>query len=514
MVDSTNAIDDSAANAMPSRRRGLVLAGACLAGGLAISVLLFATGPVAEPETVEQPVWPVTTLRVTPGIEQQRQLVFGAVTARAEATLASEVQGKIEAILVREGDRVAAGTRVLTVDPVEQQYESAKRQAEVQRRSADLEAARAELVFLRSQRTDQAARLAAANAKLERHEQLRERRLISQGLLDDVRAQTADVRIDVQSHEQKLTQAPLRVRAAEADLAVAQAAASQAQLRLDKLALTAPFDAVVLSVDVAPGAQVPPGQALLTLADVTSYEVRLPVAPSAMPAYQRAAQQQRAGESILPIKATSDLGYRFTFDRLASRVRPGQSQVNAIFRFDAADSTALPALASTQQLIVSLPPVSNAVAVPESAIYDGERIYVVEENVLAVVPIERLGEQIHPATGERLLLVRSASLEDGARVVTTRLPRPLPGLPVRDLSAGESSRVLVQQPEMDSPIVTGQTIVPARLPVPATQSVVPATAMQHRDNRRTMAPTQTPTQAPKKQTKASVPTSRSAYGMI
>lgn len=67
---------------------------------------------------------------------------------------------------------------------------------------------------------------------------------------------------------------PVHVETAEADAARAQALLDSANATLDsQSALTAPFDGTIISVDVAPGETVVPGQAVITLADLSRYQI-------------------------------------------------------------------------------------------------------------------------------------------------------------------------------------------------------------------------------------------------
>ncbi len=117
---------------------------------------------------------------------------------------------------------------------------------------------------LEADRAEAEARIAAARAALAetrvaraRQEELAEEDFASEARLQD--AQQAEAR-------------------AEADLAAAQAARRRAELRLGDARITAPFDALVVAQDAAPGQAVSAGTVLGRLVGTTA-EIRLGLAP-------------------------------------------------------------------------------------------------------------------------------------------------------------------------------------------------------------------------------------------
>lgn len=472
------------------RRRGWMLGLGCVAVAALISTLLFLTGPNPAPAEPEPVVWPVSTMSGSPGPQQPVQLAYGRVVARASAGLAAEQQAVVAKVAVREGDRVGAGAVLVELDQREVAVELRRLTARVAQTTAQLQEAIQNLDFQQRNATEQQERLRVADAKLARHEQLRERSLISQALLDEISDQTADVRLAVRLHEQALASAPHQLSAARAERDIAQAELDRSQLQAAKLTLRAPFAAVVTSVSASVGERVLPGTVLVQVADRSSLEVRVPVADQQLALYQSAASrgvqrrdsatasdamaEQKPSESATQIATTgagtgaattadaapategegtiqarSADGLAFTFDRVGSAVAAGQSQVDAIFRLDG--DGPIPIIGSTQTLAIYLPTIDHSVAVPASAIYDGSRIYLVEENALRAVPIQRLGERYDERSGERLILISAAELKADSRVVTTRLPRPQPGLRVRELPATLPAGALRQDAHLRPP---------------------------------------------------------------
>ncbi|MEM1434531.1 MAG: biotin/lipoyl-binding protein [Pseudomonadota bacterium] len=426
-------------NPAGGRRRALYLALGCIGVAVALSALLMVTGPSAAPQEPEPRIWPVRTMTVNAGPQQQQLRAFGRITARSSADLAAEVQAVVRKVHVREGDQVAAGTVLVELDTRELDLQLASLTAQVSQEQALVAEAAARQRYLERSSVEQRERLRTADARLERHRQLRERQLISEGLLDTVREQTADTRIEVEGHLQELEAAPLKLKAARAALAIAESERDQLALRRDKLIVTAPYAALITDVSASVGQRLLPGTSLVSVVDRDSLEIRVPVPPEQQHYYRR--QQENPSTALPSIVALTDSGH-FVFDRLAGAVRPGQSQVDAIFRLKPGSPAPVPGM--TTALTINLPPITNAVTLPASALYDGNRVYRVEEGALVAVSVQRLGEQAGGSDEERRIIVRG-DFGSNAAVVITRLPRPQPGLRVRVMEPA-SAGALVQQP--------------------------------------------------------------------
>ena len=131
----------------------------------------------------------------------------------------------------------------------------------------------------------------------------------------------------------------------------------------------------------------------------------------------------------MPVTATlRDNGHEIALvlHRLAARVVQGQGGVDAFFR---TESPALPALGSTVELALRLPPLSNVVSLPPDALYGDNRVYRINGDVLESVMVTRVGQH-SDTTGEQRLLMEGGVFNDGDAVLVSRLPQAIDGLVV------------------------------------------------------------------------------------
>ena len=208
----------------------------------------------------------------------------GTVEA-TDAQLGFEAAGRIDTILVHEGDRVQAGQPLARLD-------QAELNARRQQAAAQLAAAQATLTELeRGNRTQDVQQgrdaLTAANQRLAdaQRDLDRTRRLFDGGAVSREALDKAQLAFDVaQSQHDQAAQAlqlleigprPERIDAQRAVVAAAQATIQQINALLANAMIRAPFDGVVTVKDREVGETVSPGAPVLTVTNLNDRWVRI-----------------------------------------------------------------------------------------------------------------------------------------------------------------------------------------------------------------------------------------------
>ena len=375
---------------------------------------------------------PVAGLIAELGTYSPQANLYGRVETPRTASLTALVSDTVAELLVREGDRVQADDVLVQLDQTDAELEVQRREAERVQARADLAALElagsADLEVLEHQRTLHEL----AQSKVERYRQLREQGSISQetlnAVLQDSHAQAIALsrqRNQVQSFEHRLAQAKASVSRAETAL-------EEARVTLQRTSIRAPFPGRVTSIQVAPGELVSPGRVVAELYDDSALEIRVQIPNAHLPGLQAA-----LASGVKP-NVSVDVGHRRAsgeLDRLVGAVAKGQSGVDGLVRLNA--GTPLD-LGRAVNLRITLPPVTNAVAVPVQAVYGQRRLFVIENGLLRGVDIERLGATTD-ASGTRQLLVRADELQNGVRILTSQLSNAVTGLRVSVGGNGESA---------------------------------------------------------------------------
>jgi HlyD family secretion protein len=183
-------------------------------------------------------------------------VVSGRVLARSKASLGSPVTGRVEGVLVDEGDRVKAGQLLVRLDEREAAAALAEARARLDRAlGADRRSAEEE-------RTQATHRLAIEERQLARVASLRAEGFVSEREEDDARKARDLARSAVAAATERARSAAF----GGSDERAAAAVVASAQARLAQLRVLAPEPGVVLVRAVEPGDVVSPGKVLLTLA--------------------------------------------------------------------------------------------------------------------------------------------------------------------------------------------------------------------------------------------------------
>lgn len=212
----------------------------------------------------------VAVALTTRGDIMQTVVATGRVNAPARLDMGAEVTGTIASVAVREGDTVKAGQLLV-------QLRDDEARAAVQQAQASLAETRSRLTQLAvvSQPVSAAAmQQAQATFRSAQSDIDRVRPLVEQGFyppqkMDDAQRALDTARSGLESARiQAVANQPggMESQLAAQRLSQAEAALNAARARLDKLRLTSPLDARVLTRVAEPGGLAQPGRVLITLA--------------------------------------------------------------------------------------------------------------------------------------------------------------------------------------------------------------------------------------------------------
>lgn len=201
--------------------------------------------------------------------------LYGNVDIR-EVQLAFQDAGRIRALPVDEGARVAAGQVVAELDPTRYQLELQRLNGEVAAQTQVLARLRQgsrpqEVARARAAAASARASLADAATQLARKQQLRTVNRISVQEVDTARTRVETLQANLKAAEEDVSlvvEGPRQedIAAAEASLAALAAARDLAAQRLEDTRLLAPAAGVIRTRILEPGAMAAPGAPVFTLA--------------------------------------------------------------------------------------------------------------------------------------------------------------------------------------------------------------------------------------------------------
>jgi len=278
----------------------------------------------------EQPAIPVALGPVTVGSMAETVPVTGTLKADREAAIGPQISGQVRRVTVREGDVVAQGQVLVTLDETDVTNQvrqasaaletaragagtsRAQWQAAVRRLQVLVEGARAEERAIARSRLEQAeAGLRQAEASLQRAKKLFEAGAVSEEAMESAQTayDTARTNRDTAAQSLQLIEKGARpeeieaarsdveaarkmVESAQANVGAADAALARARELLSYTVIKAPIGGVVYERQIEPGEIASPGgDPLLRIADLNSvyFEATVP---------GRLAPRVQAGQSV------------------------------------------------------------------------------------------------------------------------------------------------------------------------------------------------------------------------
>jgi len=331
---------------------------------------------------------PVKVFKVPRRKISEKLFYTGTIEARQKINLMPDVGGKIARILVNEGDRVAKGQLLAEMDT---------EAIVLQLKQAEAAQAVAEASF------------ANAKTNLERLDRLLKENAVS---------------------EQQYEQVQLAYDAAKAQLAQAQAAVNLARHSLEVSIMRAPFAGVIASKNAEVGDVINPmmgsmaaASGVVTLVDFSRIKIMVDVSGVDIQRVQKG-QLARLESPTLPGR---------TFEGTVSVVNLAADPQTKKFGIEVAiDNPDLSLRPGTfGQVIVEVSSHENALVIPQKAVIDNQRVFVVQGGK-AVRREVQLGLQNTTlvevtsglAEGDPVIAEGNFGLEDGAAVEVTGEVRP------------------------------------------------------------------------------------------
>jgi multidrug efflux pump subunit AcrA (membrane-fusion protein) len=218
----------------------------------------------------------VETAIVTQGPIEEKIFRAGDIAPTAQVTVFSKVQGWVEQIKVREGDRVRTGQVLVTLDAREAKAAEAQAKANLEAAEARLKQVRATSAeAVQSEIQHAKADLDLCQANLKRARELSERNFIARQQLDE-----AQNKYDISKATYDLALNNLSKKTWENDIALAEAQVRQARASLElvraqlaNLVILSPMNGSVTKRYVDPGTMVKDTTAILTLMDLSEVKM-------------------------------------------------------------------------------------------------------------------------------------------------------------------------------------------------------------------------------------------------
>ncbi|TFH28710.1 MAG: efflux RND transporter periplasmic adaptor subunit, partial [Myxococcales bacterium] len=222
----------------------------------------------------------------------------------------------------------------------------------------------------------------------------------------------------------------------------AQSALKKAQLDLSRTTIRAPFNAMVVTESVDPGQLISPQTAVARLVGTDEYHVQVSVPVSSL----RSARVRTDEEPGSDVEIVQRVGQE-TIERRGEVIRqfpdldPGGAMARLLVNIDnpLGQRGDLPLLlGSFVDVSIEAEPIDNAIRLPRVALRNGRNVYVMNDQDLLEI------REVQIAWTEPDAVLVTGGLETNDRVITSRIPTPVPNMLLRTAEP-------TSEPSLDEP---------------------------------------------------------------
>jgi HlyD family secretion protein len=204
-------------------------------------------------------------------------IVITGIVTTDSVIVSSEIQGRLQQLLVKEGDTVKHGQLLAVIQPQEWKADMAYYQSQQSQTSNQISQAEANLASAQAQVVQAQADLENDHLNFNRIQDLFQKGVESAQSADQARTTFDGAKARVDSLEKQVMAAQAAVQASHDQLAATGAQTDKAQVRLDYTEVHAPIDGIVDVRAALQGEVVNPGQGIVTLINPDDLWVRADV---------------------------------------------------------------------------------------------------------------------------------------------------------------------------------------------------------------------------------------------
>ncbi|MEL7047685.1 MAG: efflux RND transporter periplasmic adaptor subunit [Pseudomonadota bacterium] len=402
-----------------------------LAAGYGGYQYFIATKPEPPRKPQLERAFNVRSVPVVIGDVQPMLDVFGSTVAGREVDIRALVAGRVmdTATQLREGGRIAAGTTLLTIDPLDYKTEVDQTRAQLKEANARVAEFKASLDVAKTSLTYARDQQVLAERDVARAQPLVARGVTSEKTVDDRKQVLLQRKQAADQLENEIAVWSARIAQQEAAADRLAATLARAEQRLVDTKLRSPFDAYVTEVAAQAGRMVGVNDKVATLIDrdwvdarfnLTDEQFGRIVSSSGALVGRNVEVSWRLGATTFKydavvervgarIEATS--GGVIVFARVQDPLNPHPLRPGAFVNIQIPDAT-----------------YKGVAVLPSTALYDGDKVFVIEEGRLKARAVSVVG-----VNGNSLLF--RGDLKSGDRVLTSRISTPGDGVLVKEVKA-------------------------------------------------------------------------------
>lgn len=386
-------------------------------------VFIFFTKASPSPQTLPKnaTAYTVSVQTLKQDLYSPNLLVNGQVESPTYTQFKAVMQGHISRIYVAEGDLVHKGQLLVEFDKRKLELELAYQQTYMDEVNAKIgqliESHKADCKSLENEKK----LLQLQEKAIKRLESLNAKQLVSDADVDAVKVSKIKQELDITQRQLVIDSYTKQLTRLKTELRRYELAHQQLTEELSNCRIMAPYEGRVAKLYAIDGDYLKTGDLILSAYNLTNVKVKAAISGNDVPTLRHILTKK------LPLKALSLVDEQL-FDLNLEKLSWGDIP-NGVFKFTQGAERF--ALGQHVELCLNLPPVT-AFAIPQTAIDQYERIYIVKDGYAKAITIKSIGYIYNLKNPEQIqVLVQSKLLKNGDLLITSRLNHIHTGLPVK-----------------------------------------------------------------------------------
>ena len=391
---------------------------------IAVFMLLKHSKAEKQPVTKIEKVWRVSSSPVVLESLQPELLVYGRLETPNQANMKSALVADIIEVQTLEGQLVQKDQILIKLDDRDIQLLIKQRQSEVIEVKSLIDSEKSRFSRDKKLLKQQVELVELSDQAVIRSQKLEKSKMTSRALLDETLAAQKQQVLALQRLEYDIADHSARKAQLEARLLRTQALLSQAELDLSRTIIKSPFEGRVATLAVAVGDRVRAGDQLISVYELDTLEVRAQIPGRYISNIRSTIAQDK---EVTATATINNQQFTFRLDRFSGEVQRDSGGLDGLFRVVGNGRQLV--VGAFVELRLSLTKEPLVVSIPYDALYNLDKVYLIKDQRIQAITIERVGEY-RLDNGEVQLLIRSPEFVGGDEILTTQLPNAIPGLRV------------------------------------------------------------------------------------
>ncbi len=395
-----------------------------IVGSIVVSAMLMLSRKNSQQISTTEKIWAVKAQEVRLRNNSPTLMLYGFTRNPLITKISASITAFVEEINVTEGQQIEFDQNLILLDPKDIKIQVAQKQALVNEIKAEIETQKLQNEIDQKNLEHEKIQLKLEQNAVKRQQDLLKTNYTSKAFHEQAISKLKSAEIALLTRELAVKNHPNRINKLEAGLDNAQASLDKAKLDYSRTIINAPFAGKISKIYVGQRDLVQPGTMLLEMfaAKDTLIDAQIP------DNYISIIKQSLNNKSEIEAQAIiHNQKYPVKLKNISALSKQGHGGIDGLFYFSNPDKAKI-GLEQSASIELKLPAIPNSVKIPQSAIYNNNQIFIIENSRLLAAQVKIMGYT--KENNEEYVIVTSPELQNDDQVLITPLSSAITGLKV------------------------------------------------------------------------------------